>query len=183
MKEEHKELIEHIISEFKKSENGIIHRYDLQAIFSNNDDDVISSVWNLIIKNLKLVESVAGENYNYTLTKAGYDFISFKDNEAKELALKKKEQAEIENTLSNTEVNKWLIKTKWYPLVISIGAVFVSIYFGINDISKTNELEERILNLEKKSESSKNDTKPLNINPNEAVEKGVTKKNDTLKKT
>ncbi|WP_163411606.1 hypothetical protein [Flavobacterium ajazii] len=181
MKEQHKELIELIISEFKKSENRVMYRQDLDEFFP--DSDTKGTIFNIILKNLKLIEPVIGENYNYTLTKEGYNFTSFKDIESKELALKLKEDAELENIITSTKVNKWLLKTKWYPLVISIIAVLVSIYFGYKDSTKNNELEQRIINLEEKSKSLKNDAKPLKIYPKEVVEKVTAKKIDTLKKT
>lgn len=132
MKDEHKALIEHIISEFKKSENTIIHRSELNDMFPNIDTRGV--VLNIILKNLKLIDLVVGENYNYTLTKDGYDFLSFKNYEAKELALREKEQVEFEKSKVDLELAKKVLKefpkTKW---IARIG-LFIAVVLAILEL-------------------------------------------------
>lgn len=149
-----------------------IERYFDRTVFIQNID--------FLERNSLIVEDDNRDSI-YSITEKGEEFLKQIIEEHKYIA--EKEKIEFENLKSSTEVNKWLLKTKWYPLVISIIAVLVSIILGFKDDTKINELEERILNLEKKSESIKNDAKPLKIYPKEAVEKVATKKNDTLKKT
>ncbi len=141
----------------------------------------------LFIQNIDFLErnSLIVEDDNrdsiYSITEKGEEFLKQIIEEHKYVA--EKERIEFDNLKSSTEVNNWLIKTKWFPLAISIIAVLVSIILGFKDDTKINELEERILNLEKKSESLKNDAKSLQIYPKGQVEKVATKKSDTLKKT
>jgi len=128
MKEEHIALIENIVSEFKKTENQIVHRQDLDNMFPNIDTKGV--VLNIMLKVLKLIEPVFGENYNYTLTKAGYDFVSFKDNDVKELALKEKEQLEFEKSKIDLELAKKMLKehpfTKWFARISFIIALILA---------------------------------------------------------
>lgn len=152
--------------------NSKIEEYFDRTIFIQNIDFLERN--NLIIED-------DNRDSIYSITTKGEKLLKQIIEEDKYLA--EKERIEFENLKSSTEVNKWLLKTKWYPLVISIIAVLVSIILGFKDDTKINELEERLLNLEKKAESIKNDAKPLKIYPKEAVEKVATKKNDTLKKT
>jgi DNA-binding PadR family transcriptional regulator len=148
-----------------------IDEYFDRTVFLKNID--------FLEKNSLIVED--DQNYIYSITEKGEKLLA---QIIKELEYNsEKERIEFENLKSNTAVNKWLLKTKWYPLAISVIAVLVSIFLGLKDSSKNNELEERILNLEKKSESIKNDAKSLEIYSKEVVKKVSTKKIDTLKKT
>lgn len=141
MKDEHKKLIEFIISEFKKEDNGRLLKSDFTKLIEESTKrDLIGR---FIFEELFLAEV---KNAKYLiLTIDGWKFTSFKDIEAKKMTSKIREEAELENTISSTKVDKWLLKTKWYPLIISIITALVSIYFGLKDTSKTNELEQRIL--------------------------------------
>lgn len=149
-----------------------IEEYFDRTVFLNNIDFLEKN--NLIIEDDKRYSTYSITPKGEKLLNQITEEIEYKD---------EKEKIEFENLKSSTEVNKWLLKTKWYPLVISILAVFVSIILGFKDETKINKLEERILNLEKKSKSLKNDAKSLQIYPKEQVEKVTTKKIDTLKKT
>lgn len=141
----------------------------------------------VFIQNIEFLErnSLIIEDDNrdsiYSITEKGEGFLKQIIEEHKYIA--EKERIEIENLKSSTEVNNWLLKTKWYPLVISIIAVLVSVILGLKDDTKIDELEERILNIEKKSESIKNQTKPLKIYPKDTVKKVANQETDILKKT
>ncbi|WP_426092986.1 hypothetical protein [Flavobacterium sp. DSR3-2] len=175
MNENEKELSEHLI-------------FIKQNIVNLRDQEIYSKIYEhferkSFLRNIRVLEAnhliVEDENRNsiYSITEKGERYL---EQVTKELEYNsEKERIEFENLKSSTEVNKWLLKTKWYPLLISIIAVLVSIILGFKDDTKINELEERILNLEKKSESIKSDAKPLEIYPKEAVEKATTKKIDT----
>jgi DNA-binding PadR family transcriptional regulator len=147
-----------------------IDEYFDRTVFINNID--------FLERNSLIIEDDNRDSI-YSITDKGERFLKQIIEEDKYIA--EKEKIEFENLKYSTEVNKWLLKTKWYPLIISIIAVLVSIVLGFKDDSKIDELEERISNLEKKSESIKNDAKPLKIYPKVAVEKVANKKSDTLK--
>jgi predicted transcriptional regulator len=151
-------------------------------IYSKIDEHFDRSVF---MQNIDFLErnSLIVENNNrnsiYSITDKGEKFLTKIIEEDKYIA--EKERIEFENLKSSTEVNKWLLKTKWFPLAISIIAVLVSIILGFKDDIKIDELEERLSNLEKKSESMINDAKPLKTNYKGAFEKVTTEKNNTLK--
>jgi DNA-binding PadR family transcriptional regulator len=163
-----------------------------QNIVNLRDQEIYSKIYEhferkSFLRNISVLEAnhliVEDENRNsiYSITEKGERYL---EQIKKELEYNsEKERIEFENLKSSTEVNNWLLKTKWFPLVISIIAVLVSVFLGFKDDTKIDELKERILNLEKKSESLKNDAKSLKIYPKEQVEKVATKKSDTLKKT
>ncbi len=163
-----------------------------QNVVNLNDQNLYPKIeehfdQSVFLKNIEFLENNSliieddQRNCIYSITEKGERYLAQIIKELEYNA--EKERIEFENLKSSTEVNKWLLKTKWYPLVISIIAVLVSIILGFKDDTKINELEERLLNLEKKSESIKNDAKSLKIYPKKAVEKVATKKSDTLKKT
>ena len=145
MTEEHKELIEFIISEFKKSEDGRLLKTNFAKLIADRSKrDLIG---NFIFEELFLARV---ENYdNLILTIDGWEFTSFKDIEAKELALKEREKAELENLKTSTKVNKFLLKTKWLPHIVSVISVAFSIYVYFDAKADSKKLEQRIEVLEK----------------------------------
>lgn len=147
-----------------------IDEYFDRTVFLNNID--------FLVKNTLVTEDDQ-RNCIYSITDKGEKVLTQIIEEHKYNS--EKERIEFENLKSNAEVNKWLLKTKWFPLAISIIAVLVSIILGFKDNTKIDELEERISTLEQKSKLAKSDTKPLKSYPKDAVEKVAIKKSGTLK--
>ena len=145
MTEEHKELIEFIISEFKKSEDGRLLKTDFAKLIADRSKrDLIG---NFIVDELFLVRV---ENFhNLILTIDGWEFTSYKDIEAKQLALIERENAELENLKISTKVNKFFLKTKWLPHTVSIISVAFSIYVYFDAKADLKKLEQRLEVLEK----------------------------------
>lgn len=102
MKEEHKEIIENIILEFKKDSNGKMYIDNFVRIFEDNNLRVMIS--KLLIDDFEVVEKV--NNQYLRLTKKGWEFTSFKEIESKEIAKELKESLEIDLAKSNLEANK-----------------------------------------------------------------------------
>jgi hypothetical protein len=176
MTEEQKRISEEVIK-FIKTNNNNVYKKDLLDNFNIDNTERI-----FILRNLcEEFDLIRVDDNLYSLTRNGFYFVSFEQFDKDIEFYKNKELIEFEKTKIDLTLNKWLLKTKWFPLGISIIAVLVSIYFGLKDTSKNNELEQRLLNLEQKSELPKNDAKPLKIYPKEAVEKVTAKKADTLK--
>jgi hypothetical protein len=93
----------------------------------------------------------------------------------------KRDSIEIANLEYSIEVNKWLLKTKWWPHFISIISLIASVFFGIYSIkykSKTSELLERIEIIELKLKELPNDARPLLLNPKESAVEATTEKNE-----
>jgi uncharacterized protein YlaN (UPF0358 family) len=147
-----------------------IDEYFDRTVFQKNID---------FLERNSLIEEDDNRDSKYSITKKGISFLKQKIEEDEYIS--EKERIEFENLKSSVDVNKWLIKTKWYPLVISIIAVLVSIILGFKDDTKIDELEKRILNLEKKLELIKNDAKPLRNYPKVTAEKATIEKNEALK--
>ncbi|EKT3964824.1 hypothetical protein AAIP55_002356 [Flavobacterium psychrophilum] len=153
-------------------------KYKILKYLSENDNENFIDVLHLDTDFKKLLKNLSylrNEKYILCVKKSDTDITAKIEPKGVEYL------KNFDSITSITEVNKWLIKTKWVPLAISIIAVFASIILGFKDDTKINELKERISNLEKKSESKINDAKPLKIYPTGAVEKYTNKKNDTLK--
>lgn len=145
MKEEHKSLIEFVISEFKKSEDGRLLKTDFAKLIA--DRSKRNLIGDFIVEELFLVRV---ENYEYLiLTIDGWEFTSFKDIASKGLALKEREEAELENLKTSTKVNKFLLKTKWLPHIVSVISVAFSIYVYFDAKADSKKLEQRIEVLEK----------------------------------
>jgi hypothetical protein len=145
MKEEHKRLIELIIVKFKEA-NGYIHSQPFVLLF-NDDHKLRASITRIMMKDLNLLENVG--THAYRITKDGWNFTSFQDLENSELKKSEKENIERENLIINTSLNKWFLKTKWLPLLLSLAAIIASVYFNIQDKDKQKELETKIIENEK----------------------------------
>lgn len=102
MKEDHKRIIENVILEFKKDENGKMYTDNFIRILE--DQNVRLLIRNILINDLELVEKVNSQFL--MLNKKGWDFTSFKEIESKELAKELKENLEIDLAKSNIESNK-----------------------------------------------------------------------------
>lgn len=102
MKEVHKNLIEDIISEFKKNENGKMYKDVLAVLIKDSElRDLIS---NFLVKDLNFVDDI--DSQIFRLNSNGWSFVSFKDIESKALSEELKVNLEIELAKSNLEANK-----------------------------------------------------------------------------
>lgn len=120
----------------------------LDIIFINNCFE-IAELKGLIIFS-------GNSNLSAKLTKIGLSiienggWINYLEREAQKDKLKKDiDEAELENLKTNTEINKWLIKTKWLPHIISIFSLITTIIFGIITIKNDEELEKLKINKQK----------------------------------
>jgi hypothetical protein len=66
-----------------------------------------------------------------------------------EIEQREKEKLEFEKSKIDLSLNKFLLKTKWAPLFLSLAAIVVSVYFSIEDKNKQEELEKKMLESEK----------------------------------
>jgi hypothetical protein len=80
-----------------------IDRYFDRTIFIQNID--------FLERNSFIVEDENRDSI-YSITEKGEEFLKLIIEEHKHIA--EKERIEFENLKSSTEVNKWLLKTKWY---------------------------------------------------------------------
>ncbi|WNM18867.1 hypothetical protein [Flavobacterium capsici] len=145
MTKEHKMLIEQIIEKMKLKKDGILSIDQFTSLFESRNQSL--SVGGLMIDNLKLVERVKGGTaltQRYRLSKEGWAFTTFEELEKKEYQKELKENIELENLKVNTQLNKWLLRTKWVPHILSLIAILISIYFSNKDNNKQAELEEKI---------------------------------------
>lgn len=101
MKEEHKNLIESILSKFKNSD-GLIHS-NVFVQFFNDDHKVRIAVTRMMV-DLGLIENVG--NHAYRLTIKGWEFVSFEELEQKDAQEKELVKLEFELAQSNIEANK-----------------------------------------------------------------------------
>lgn len=117
MKEEHKKLIEDIIIEFKKNDYGKIYTHSFVNLIEDNNQRLL--ITRIIIDDLRLVEKV--NNHFFMLTKKGWDFTTFKEIEAIELATIEKEKIDFERSKIDLEIAKKILKeypkTKWFARI------------------------------------------------------------------
>lgn len=154
MKEEHKKQIEIIIQKFKETRDGSMYHEDFVELFLDNDSRPI--IINILLKELGLIENLNGAGHLYKLTQNGWKFKSFSAFKEKEREKENREKIELDNLNSNTEVNKWLLKTRWLPHFLAGISIVVTLILGIitfkNDDEK-QKLEKRLEILEKELES------------------------------
>ena len=101
MKDEHKRVIEEIITKFKNAE-GFIHS-NVFALFFNEDHKLRIAITKMM-GDLHLIESVG--NHAYRLTLKGWEFTSFEELDQKEAQEKEFGKLEFELAKSNIEANK-----------------------------------------------------------------------------
>lgn len=124
----------------------------------NNEREKISEIfgWEEFLENLETleVESLILENndrFSYSITEKGKitlkelkNELAFEDN---------KQNIELENLKTSTEANKFILRTKWLPHIIALLSLLFSIYIYFDNKNDSKKLEERINNLENKSEA------------------------------
>ena len=84
------------------------------------------------------------------LSKEGWEFVGFEHLENEERKLKEKQDAEFDNLKITNQLNRWLIKTRWLPLIISLIALLISLYSVLfeKDKKENKNLKNRIEKLE-----------------------------------
>ena len=70
-----------------------------------------------------------------------------------------KEKIDFEISKTNLELNKWFLKTKWLPHIISIISVLFSVYVYFDSKNDSKKLEERIEKIESTILTQKNVSK------------------------
>lgn len=113
----------------------------------------------LMINDYRIIRKPFNNSLDVVLTQLGSEVVSqggwTKYLENEKYKEKIKSDAELENLQTSTRVNKFLLKTKWAPLFLSLAAIFVSIYFSVQDKNKQEELETKTLENEKTIDSLK----------------------------
>ena len=130
-----KKIIEEIIINFKKTDEGLMYRDDFIALF-NNDNSLMTAIVNILLNDLKLIHSLNGNAY--ILTKKGWDFTTFI-----EIENKKNDKAEIERlTLKKLKFEQFPTKFWWLILIMSSVISILTTWVN-NQISKSAGQQEQ----------------------------------------
>ncbi len=134
----------------------------LSYLKSKNNVENINNVWNtfnsveqrdryVIINSLKDdYKLIKPDGAVYFLTKKGIGFTSFNDIFEEEKKLENKNKLDYEKSIIDLKLNKWLIKTKWIPHIISILSLLFAVYVYFDSKNENNDLKNKINILEKK---------------------------------
>jgi hypothetical protein len=149
------EIINKLLYEISTSKNPQILDED---IFDNYSEFLnYRKIINLMIEDYNLIHKSFSICLDITLTKHGTDVINqggwlkYLENEKKDAEFnKEKSKIELENLKTSTRLNKFLLKTKWLPHIVSIILIAFSIYVYFDDKADSKKLEQRIEVLEKK---------------------------------
>ena len=102
----------------------------------------------------------------FRITKNGLDIFNnggwlkyIKDEKNKLNLLAEKETIDFEKSKIDLELNKWLLKTKWLPHIITIISLLFAVYVYFDSKNDSKKLEERIEKLESKILIPKNESK------------------------
>ena len=140
MEHNHKLKIEEIITDIKNNNDGFINSNQLAAYFDQNHKERII-VCGFMLDEFNLLDRVG--DHAYKLSKNGWEFEGFEYLEFESRKLIEKNDAEFENLKISNHLNKWLIKTRWLPLILSLLAILITFYTAIFD--KKDEIEIKIL--------------------------------------
>ena len=151
--------------------------YQFETFRKNEQEIEYRKEINYLLDELKLIRKPFSNSSILELTQFGNKvmdkggWISYCQNEEKKESENEKrkielEKAELENLQSITILNKWLLKSKWWPHIISGISIFIAIIFGSLSIytsDKNSKLEEDFnkmnTTIEKKTENQKNKPK------------------------
>ena len=102
----------------------------------------------------------------FRITKNGLDIFNnggwlkyIKDEKIKLNLVSEKETIDFEKSKIDLELNKWLLKTKWLPHIITIISLLFAVYVYFDSKNDSKKLEERIENLESTITTLKNVSK------------------------
>ena len=140
MKEEHKKIIEEIISKFKNTKDGLMYRELFVGLF-NNDSNLMIVIVNILLNNLKLIDSLNGNAYR--LTQKGWDFTSFYEIEKKK-SESENNQAEIERlTLKKLKYEQLPAKFWWLIIIITAFISILTTWVNNQITESTNQQEQQ----------------------------------------
>ena len=115
------------------------------------------------VKNIDFLErnTLITENDNrdsiYSITEKGNNVLN---DIIKELEYEsEKERIEFEKSKIDLKLNKWLLKTKWLPHIITIISLLFTVYVYFDSKNDSKKLEERIEKLESTNINLKNESK------------------------
>ena len=158
MKQEHKNIIEEIVREFQEQENGMFYINDYVKLFTDTNQRV--TITRLLINDLELIDRVG--SHSYRLNKNGWEFKSFGELDMLDEKRREKEQAELTNVITSTNLNRWFLKTKWLPLLLSFAAIVVSIYLNYQSTEKQKDMELQVRDMEKSIDTLRGEIMMLN---------------------
>jgi hypothetical protein len=149
------EIINKLLSEISTNKNPKILDEDFFDDYSEFID--YRKYINLMIEDYKLIHKSFTNSLDITLTKHGNDVINqggwlkYLENEKNDAEFnKEKSKIELENLTTSTNLNKFLLKTKWLPHIVSVISLAFSIYVYFDAKADSKKLEQRIEVLEKK---------------------------------
>ncbi len=149
------EIINNLLSEISTNKNPKILEEDFFDDYSEFID--YRKNINLMIEDYKLIHKSFSNSLDITLTKHGNDVINqggwlkYLENEKNDAEFnKEKSKIELENLTTSTNLNKFLLKTKWLPYIVSVISLAFSIYVYFDAKADSKKLEQRIEVLEKK---------------------------------
>ena len=110
-----------------------------------------------ILENNSLIIETEHGNCTYLITEKGEKYL-------KQITIKldyetEKERIEFEKSKIDLELNKWLLKTKWLPHIITVISLLFAVYVYFDSKNDSKKLEERIEKLESKILIPKNVSK------------------------
>ena len=154
MNNEQKKKAEDIINFIKENNNKVFKN----TLLNSFDFDPIDRVF--ILRTLKEeLNLIRIDGELYSLTKNGFSFVSFAEIEKQEQLKSEKDKIEFEKTKVDLKLNKWLLKTKWLPHIITIISLLFAVYVYFDSKNDSKKLEERIEKLESKILIPKNESK------------------------
>lgn len=150
------EIINKLLYEISSNNNYKIFDEDYFDDYSEFKD--YRKTINLMLDDYKLIHKSFSDSLDITLTKHGNDVVNqggwlkYLENEKNEAEFsKEKTKIELENLTTSTKLNKFLLKTKWLPHIVSVISIIFSIYVYFDAKSDSKKQEQRIEKLEKKS--------------------------------
>lgn len=129
MKEEHEKIIEHIISEFKKTDGKVFKEY-YNSLFENYYTQLI--VTKILTEEMKYIKEI--NNQFYILKTKGWAFTSFNEIEEKELEKEQRMLVEYEKTKIDLELAQKMLKefpkTKQFARI----GLFIAIVLALKEL-------------------------------------------------
>ena len=122
--------------------------------------------WNVFLNNINSLEEQSfifehEDRNTYSLAEKGLTSLTEIKNQLDFES--RKQNIELENLKTSTEVNKFLLKTKWLPHFVAGISLMFSIYTYFDARQDSKKLQNKIEKLEKKVEiNSKNNSKNIN---------------------
>lgn len=148
MKDDDKHIAERIVKHFQESGKTNFTGKDFLHIVGRAK---MTKIFKILEQEYGLVEKSEFKG-NYKLTAKGYKFSGFDNLSKEENELVEHEKTVRINTKYQAEINKWFLKTKWWPLAIAIISLLVSGAMLYVSLTTKSNVETRLENLEKQIE-------------------------------